>query len=221
MKRAPTYTGKWFELNEINTRQYLDRRQREIVRKPSEFLESRLKGGTLIDIGTGGHSALSDDLEKRADTMPLFALKASCRKYVAVDPEWEINHDYNARGMEMELRKVDALTHLKTQADNSGVVVANGLFTEPFHEAYSGLGGGDNLEMQAYVKNLIEEIKRVTPNVFFGRGIHQKARDWILEAEFEELAPYGLSSARLIFEEEQPMNDDGFFIFKKPKGKGN
>ena len=68
--------------------------------------------------------------------------------------------------------------------------MANGLFNEPLQPAFWRLNPFlADTRWEKYVQDMIKEIYRVTPNIFFGHGINPIAKQWCYDIGFEELDP--------------------------------
>ncbi|MDA1335209.1 MAG: hypothetical protein O2794_04365 [bacterium] len=119
-----------------------------------EFLQKLVKDKVVCDLGCG--------IEPDGAINAVKSLGAS--KYVGVDPIWVEDHNHD----NIEFKKTDALTHLRNQSDDSSVIMANWIFNEP-------VGVPSNPEQSEYLKRVMGQIHRVTPNVCFGFGITSAA----------------------------------------------
>ena len=88
----------------------------------------------------------------------------------------------------------DALTYLTEQAQGSAVIMANGLFTEPFVEAFGHLGWEQRHEWLEYLQELITEMYRVTSTIFFGNGMYPQIEELVEKFGFQKLVPYPVGS---------------------------
>ena len=84
----------------------------------------------------------------------------------------------------------DALTYLTEQSRESAVIMANGLFTEPFVEAFGYIGWTQRPEWLEYLQKLITEIYRVTSTVFFGNGMYPQIKELCEKTGFQRHIPY-------------------------------
>jgi len=150
----------------------------------SDWFRGKLSGRTLTDIGAYG----AEEADYR------IAARCGCPHVVRIDPRF---HDFSIGKVsevpvltEMVM-EADGLTYLREQNDDSSVVMANGLFNEPFQPAFwrDHPYRADDKWVN-YVKDLIQEIYRVTPNIFFGNGMNPVAREWCVNAGFKELDPF-------------------------------
>ncbi len=157
----------------------------------SDWFVDRLKGRTLVDLGAGNSVRTTYGL----------AAKCGCSELVRVDPNYSSESRRLICGDEfrqscgidgrMIVRSIpsDALHYLRKQDDCSHVVMANGLFNEPFQRAYmpQHFPLEDSKKWIRYVRDLMREIYRVTPTLFFGNGTHRVAKSWCIASGFREL----------------------------------
>lgn len=183
-------------------------------REPSEWIRKMLNGRTLIDVGSGGYSLFLPD-EKYGDPMPVFSFKAGCKKYIAVDPIFEKDKVIHAHNTTFERKKTDGLSYLLTQPNSSAIIVANGLFCEPFAEAYKS----KDPHWLKYVKNLKAEMYRVSCSIIFGNYIWPEASEMLEEAGFKDILPKSINPEKFIFQDRQTHLCSGMYLMCKESQK--
>ncbi len=158
----------------------------------SAWMTERTQGRRLIDLGSGMNESISQGI----------GAKLGCTEVVGVDPFYAPRTRYSG-AVPKSVSKFyldgtvlyqripdDALTYLTGQAQGSAVIMANGLFTEPFIEAFGYLGWEQKPEWLKYLQELITEVYRVTSTVFFGNGMYPQIKELCEKTGFQRRIPY-------------------------------
>ena len=166
-----------------------------ILRDFSTWFLEKARGKRLIDLGSGLNEKTSHGI----------GAKLGCSEVVCVDPFYASDTAHSEMIGQETLSRFhldntirvtrapqDGLSYLVDQPpDDSAIIMANGVFTEPFAYAYGNIFGDQRPEWLEYLKDFISEIHRVTSTVFFGNGMYPQIKDLCKKSGFRQLNPYG------------------------------